>query len=90
MCGIEGILSRLESERSLAYGFGSVEKRVNGKASWRNEEHDGDDTGEFNAKFIISSSSCNLCVFCMIISRYSPLTSSCSCNLFVLDDCEIL
>ncbi|XP_020275843.1 uncharacterized protein LOC109850277 [Asparagus officinalis] len=33
--GVEGILSGLERERNLFYGLGSSEKRVNGKASWK-------------------------------------------------------
>ncbi|KAJ0982828.1 hypothetical protein J5N97_011083 [Dioscorea zingiberensis] len=46
--GIEGILSRLEKERSLAFGLGPAEKEVNGSVLWRSGEHDQGDAAASN------------------------------------------
>ncbi|URE23039.1 hypothetical protein MUK42_06297 [Musa troglodytarum] len=43
--GVEGILSRLEKERSLSLALASRGKVVNGRDSWRNAVHDPGDTG---------------------------------------------
>ncbi|URE23040.1 hypothetical protein MUK42_06297 [Musa troglodytarum] len=42
--GVEGILSRLEKERSLSLALASRGKVVNGRDSWRNAVHDPGDT----------------------------------------------
>ncbi|XP_064938662.1 protein FLOURY ENDOSPERM 6, chloroplastic-like isoform X2 [Musa acuminata AAA Group] len=43
--GVEGILSRLEKERSLSLALASRGKVVNGRDSWRNAVHDPGYTG---------------------------------------------
>lgn len=46
--GVEGILSRLEKERSLSLALASRGKVVNGRDSWRNAVHDPGYTGWFS------------------------------------------
>ncbi|ONK65303.1 uncharacterized protein A4U43_C07F35740 [Asparagus officinalis] len=61
--GVEGILSGLERERNLFYGLGSSEKRVNGKASWKDGGDDGAHSEERISEDYRGTSTMPICSF---------------------------